>query len=70
LKPGDIVTCKADVWFNAYGDESMAVTRHDPPRAVAGTKRVGGANFIPFEDVPDLWFWDDGFVRVDRASLN
>lgn len=70
MKPGDVVTCKADIWFNAYGDETRAVTRHDPPRAVAATKRVGGAMFLGFEDAPGMWFWDDGFERVDKARLN
>lgn len=64
---GEIVRCKAEVWFNAYGDESYAVTRHDPPRQVAATKRVGNLRFVQFEDVPGAWFWDDGF---ERAALN
>lgn len=67
MKPGDVVRCKASIWFNAYGDETRAVTSADPPRMVLETKRVGGATFLRFEDVPDLWFWDDGF---ERARLN
>lgn len=70
MRAGDIVRCKADVWFNAYGDENRMVTRHDPPRLVVESRRFGGANFLRFDDVPNLWFWDDGFVRVDRKGLN
>lgn len=67
VKTGDVVRCKADWWQNAYGDRTYAVTWHDPPRMVIDTKRVGGAKFLKFEDVPDCWFWDDGF---EKAALN
>lgn len=67
IKAGDVVKCKADWWANAFGDRTYAVTRHDPPRMVIETKRVAGSTFVKFEDVPDCWFWDDGFYR---AALN
>lgn len=67
IKAGQIVKCKAECWMNAYGDETRAVTWHDPPRLVLETKRIGGAVFLRFDDVPDLWFWEDGF---ERARLN
>ncbi len=70
IQAGATVKCKADVWFNAYGDENRAVTALDPPRMVIERKRVGTLNFIRFEDVPDCWYWDDGFEIIDRRGLN
>ena len=68
MKAGDVVKCKADIWFNAYGDESRAVTKDDPPALVIATKRVGGAVFLRLDSVnEDTWFWEDGFVP---ARLN
>jgi len=54
IKAGQIVKCKAELWMNAYGDETRAVTWHDPPRLVLETKRIGGVVFLRFDDVPDL----------------
>jgi hypothetical protein len=65
---GDRCICQYEEWFNAFGAGRTMLTVGQR-MTVIETRRVGGAQFLAFEETPkDNYFMADGFKPMRELN--